>query len=62
MHQPVLKEEVIAWFQGAGHHRRFIDVTLGGGGHAEAILSAFPASRLMGVDRDRDILERTRPR
>ena len=34
-----------------------IDATLGMGGHAEALLRAFPALRLVGIDRDTDAIE-----
>ncbi|HWL01155.1 MAG TPA: 16S rRNA (cytosine(1402)-N(4))-methyltransferase RsmH [Microbacteriaceae bacterium] len=34
-----------------------IDATLGMGGHAEALLTAFPALRLIGIDRDTDAIE-----
>jgi 16S rRNA (cytosine1402-N4)-methyltransferase len=35
-----------------------VDCTLGLGGHAEAVLERMPQVRLVGVDRDRDALER----
>ncbi len=34
-----------------------VDGTLGMGGHAEAILTAFPTARVVGIDRDTDALE-----
>ncbi|MEV6315082.1 16S rRNA (cytosine(1402)-N(4))-methyltransferase RsmH [Streptomyces sp. NPDC051776] len=34
-----------------------VDCTLGLGGHSEALLSAFPAARLIGLDRDPDALK-----
>ena len=41
----------------------FVDGTLGGGGHAEAVLRALPAgSRLIGIDRDREALAASRAR
>lgn len=56
-HTPVLLDEVLsclAPIEGG----RFLDGTLGGGGHAEGILDAGAAS-LIGVDRDPDALARS---
>jgi 16S rRNA (cytosine1402-N4)-methyltransferase len=42
---------------------RFLDLTLGGGGHAEVILQRVgPEGLVVGVDRDTDVLERTASR
>lgn len=52
MHEPVLFEEVLAGLavKPGGH---YIDGTLGGGGHARAVLErAGPKGRLLGIDRD----------
>ncbi|KAB1660101.1 16S rRNA (cytosine(1402)-N(4))-methyltransferase RsmH [Pseudoclavibacter chungangensis] len=35
----------------------YVDATLGMGGHAEAVLTACPTARLVGIDRDTDALE-----
>jgi 16S rRNA (cytosine1402-N4)-methyltransferase len=50
-HQPVLLESVLAWLADvpAG---TVIDATVGGAGHASAILSTYPRLRLLGLDRD----------
>jgi 16S rRNA (cytosine1402-N4)-methyltransferase len=40
----------------------FVDATVGMGGHAELILSASPAARLLGIDRDAESLEIARAR
>ena len=58
---PVLLEEVIAHLE-PERGSFFVDATLGAGGHAEAILARSSASRLLGIDRDPDALERARPR
>ncbi len=62
-HIPVLKDEVLACFAplAAGHEQtgrplRFLDGTLGLGGHSSAILTAFPGSLLLGLDRDTEAL------
>lgn len=50
-HLPVLLRESVEWL-GAGRGGLFVDATLGLGGHAEAILEASPAARVLGLDRD----------
>jgi len=52
-HRPVLLREAIELL-GAARGGLFVDATLGAGGHAEAILTAAPATRLVGIDRDPD--------
>ncbi len=50
-HVPVLCDEVVAWFAPvpAGW---VVDATLGGAGHARAILDAHPHLSVLGIDRD----------
>ena len=52
-HVPVLEHEIVELFAGlpAGV---IVDATLGGGGHAAAILDVAPQLRLLGIDRDPD--------
>ncbi len=59
-HTPVLLEEVLAFVP--PHPRLIADVTLGGGGHAEAVLRRFPAVELFGCDRDPHAVEAARTR
>ena len=56
-HIPVLLTEVLALLQ-PERGGIFIDGTLGGGGHGEAVLERLPENgRLLGIDRDKEALE-----
>jgi 16S rRNA (cytosine1402-N4)-methyltransferase len=50
-HEPVLLREVLALLA-APCPRTIVDCTVGGAGHAQALLAAFPRARLIGLDRD----------
>jgi len=51
-HIPVLLNEILSFFENQSI-RYFVDGTLGGGGHAEAILKAHPEiERFIGIDQD----------
>jgi 16S rRNA (cytosine1402-N4)-methyltransferase len=52
-HQPVMVDDVIRFLGGRG---TVIDMTLGAGGHAEALLES-GVQRLIGVDRDPEAVE-----
>jgi 16S rRNA (cytosine1402-N4)-methyltransferase len=53
-HVPVMPAEVVGFLR-PSHGGLFVDCTVGLGGHARALLEA-GASRLLGLDRDRDAL------
>ena len=56
-HTPIMVSEVLSLLEPA-RGGVFVDGTLGGGGHAEAVLNALPESgRLYGIDRDDDALK-----
>jgi len=56
-HVPIMVSEVLALLE-PSRGGIFVDGTLGGGGHAEAVLSAMPESgRLFGIDRDDEALK-----
>jgi len=60
-HVPVLVDEVLSIVSHLGR-QTVIDATIGGGGHAEAILNAFEGVRLIGIDRDLDAVRRSEER
>lgn len=55
-HQSVLLESSIQYLCSDGSGR-FLDCTLGGGGHSEAILQAHPENQVIGIDRDPQALQ-----
>ena len=55
-HIPVLLEETIATLNPQSDGL-YLDCTLGGGGHSEAILNHTPDCRLIGLDRDPDAIK-----
>jgi 16S rRNA (cytosine1402-N4)-methyltransferase len=57
-HVPVMPAEALQFLQ-PGRGGLFVDCTVGLGGHARALLEA-GATRLIGLDRDRDALARAR--
>lgn len=61
-HVPVMLEEVITFLQ-PGPGGQYIDGTVGGGGHSEAILArSGPDGRVLGIDADPNALARVRER
>ena len=62
IHVSVLKKEALEYLS-VGPDRNFLDVTINGGGHAEAILEASgPTGRLIGLDADPAAVEVSRSR
>ncbi len=61
-HTPIMVDEVLALLR-PERGGTFVDGTLGGGGHAEAVLQRLPqGSRLFGIDRDKDAIEAAQSR
>lgn len=60
-HEPVMVEEVLGALEGA-RDGTILDGTLGGGGHAEAMLGRWPGCRILGVDRDPEAVQAARRR
>jgi 16S rRNA (cytosine1402-N4)-methyltransferase len=59
VHTPVMLGEVLEWSQ-ARPGMIVVDGTLGGGGHSRALIAAMGSQgRLLGLDRDRQAVERT---
>ncbi len=61
MHVPVLLHEALEYLN-VRPDGIYIDATLGGGGHAEAILRKLGQGKLLGIDRDPAALARARTR
>jgi len=61
VHVSVMPREVVELL-GAAEGGDFLDCTLGGGGHTQAILEANPANRVTALDRDTRAVERVRGR
>jgi 16S rRNA (cytosine1402-N4)-methyltransferase len=55
-HQPVMVDEVVEVFRPVPSGL-VVDATVGGGGHAAAVLDSRPDLDLLGIDRDADALE-----
>ena len=55
-HAPVMRDEIVDTFRSVPGGV-VLDATLGGGGHAEAILDSRTDLRVLGLDRDPDALE-----
>ncbi len=60
-HIPVLRDEVVSLFASVPPGV-VVDATVGGGGHAAALLEAYPGLRVFGLDRDPAALEAARER
>lgn len=60
-HVPVMPAEVLRYLR-PERGGRFLDATVGGGGHAVLLLEADPAVRLIGLDQDSDAVRAARQR
>lgn len=61
-HQPVLQKEVMQFLRPSSGEA-YVDATVGGGGHAEAILlESSPDGRVLGLDRDQSAIEKVAQR
>lgn len=52
VHRPVLRDEVVALFAQAPLPGFIVDGTVGGAGHAAALLEAYPELHVVGLDQD----------
>lgn len=60
-HTPAMPEEVLRYLR-PERGGRFLDATVGGGGHAARLLEASPAVRVVGIDQDPEAIEAARAR
>jgi len=56
-HEPVLLQEIVQYLRLNREDGVLVDATVGLGGHAEALLEAYPRARLIAIDRDPAALE-----
>jgi len=61
VHEPVMLSEVLAYVART-RPRRIVDCTVGGAGHAAALLAAYPDAELLGLDRDPEAVAAARAR
>jgi len=54
-HRPVMVDEIVELFRPVPRGL-IVDATVGGGGHARALLDALPRHRLLGLDQDEEAL------
>ncbi len=59
VHKPVLLRQIVAQVV-ASSPQLIVDCTLGGAGHARAMLAACPQAKLLGLDRDPDAVSAAR--
>ncbi|TVQ26329.1 MAG: 16S rRNA (cytosine(1402)-N(4))-methyltransferase [Spirochaetaceae bacterium] len=62
VHRSVLLDEVLEALALDGPEGVLVDGTLGEGGHSVSFLQRFPLARIIGVDADRQMLDRARQR
>ena len=62
MHESVLLQEAVDFLRPNREDGTLVDATVGLGGHAEALLERYPATRLVAIDRDPQALELARKR
>ena len=63
VHKPVLWREIVAFVgESLGGNGLLADCTLGEGGHSEILLKVFPNLKIVGFERDSDILEAAKSR
>lgn len=62
MHESVLLREIVEFLRPNRSDGTLVDATVGLGGHAEALLTRYPAARLIAIDRDPRALEIARDR
>ena len=58
LHIPVLKDEVISYLHCSEQGGRYLDCTLGGASHTQAILESNPATTVIAIDRDQRAIDR----
>ena len=56
-HDPVLIEEILAFFPSSFHNKWMLDATFGAGGHTKAVLDRYSSFSVVAIDRDLSSIE-----
>lgn len=62
VHYSVMQNEVLEYLVPKTENALFVDCTLGEGGHTKLFLEKYPSLKAVGLDRDKDILEKAKTR
>ncbi len=62
IHYSVMKQEVLTHLVPLSNSGTVVDCTLGAGGHSEALLATYPGITVIGIDRDRGMVDHARHR
>ncbi|MCF0262128.1 MAG: 16S rRNA (cytosine(1402)-N(4))-methyltransferase RsmH [Sphaerochaetaceae bacterium] len=62
VHYSVLQNEVLSFLKADDKEAQLVDCTLGEGGHSELFLKTYPRLKVLGLDRDKFIMEKAKYR
>ena len=62
VHYSVMQNEVLSFLNPEDRDALLVDCTLGEGGHSNLFLRKYPNLKVIGLDRDKSILEKAKSR